>query len=246
MACNEILNTQALFDGALEGEAARAAERHRDGCADCMRLWAEMESVRNAIRRSVPRHTADADLRARIAAALDAEEAGKVVRLGSLRPRAFWLGALNGTLVTAAAAAVAFFFLMTPETDELVGDVTSAHIRSMVGNHLVDVSTDRPAVAASWLKSHAGLAFNVSPPKGAVLVGARADYVYEASAAVAVYRVHNRVVNVFAWTAREDEDLPKAATGPIYNIAFWKRGNVVFCAVGNLPVETLESFAHNA
>jgi anti-sigma factor RsiW len=245
MACDEILNTQALFDGALEGEAARAAEKHRDGCVDCTRLWAEMESVRNAIRRSAPRHMADADLRARIAAALDAEETGKVVRLEPARPRAFWLGALNGVLVTAAAAALAFFFLMAPETDEIVNDVTSAHIRSLVGNHLVDVSTDDPATAASWLKAHADLAFDTTPPKGAVLVGARADYVYEGSAAVAVYRIHNRVVNVFAWTAREEENLPSAATGPLYNIAFWKRGNVIFCAVGNLPVETLEGFAHN-
>jgi len=238
MACNEALNTQALFDAVLEGEEAREAERHIEGCAECRRQIDALESIRAGMRTPATYQTADDALRARISAALDLETT-KVVPMR--RSRGFWMGALNGSLVTAAAAAVAFFLMMTPEVDELVGGVASAHIRSLVGNHLVDVATADPSVAGAWMKAHGGLSFAAKVPADYQLVGARADYLYESNAATLVYRVGNHVVNVFAWPDSEDDDLPKSArTEQGYNIVFWKRGKMVFCAISNLPVAELE------
>jgi anti-sigma factor RsiW len=237
MACNEALTTQALFDGALEGDAAREAERHIESCPDCARQMAELEAIRSAMRTPSAYRAADDALRARISAALDLE-ATNVVPFR--QRRGFWLGALNGSLVTAAAAAVAFFFLMAPETGELASDVAQAHIRSLIGDHLVDVRTSSPRVAESWMRAHGGLAFAADVPNEYRLVGAREDYLYESNAPAAVYRVGRHVVNVFAWWADEDADIPATASVKGYNIVFWKRGSVVYCAISNLPVEELE------
>ena len=242
MACAETLTTQSLFDGALEDDAAHAAERHVETCAECRELLTQLQTTQRAIRAAQLYRKADWQLRARITAALNEETTPEKQRTFSW-PRPFWIGAFSGGFATAAAAALAFLLLLPPETDALVADVTTAHIRSLVGTHLVDVSTADPGAAGVWLKSHAGLTFKTGAPAGYQLVGVRADYLYGSNAAVAVYKRGHRVVNVFAWPEREDESLPVSASANGYNVVFWKRGDVVFCAVSNLPVEALHRFS---
>lgn len=241
MACAEHLKTQAWFDGELEGAEAAAAQAHVAGCAECAETVHTLERAREGLRDPSLYRGADAQLRRRIERAL-AAEVRPAARRASFLSRPFWLGALNGALATAAAAALVFFFALSPETDELVGDVTSAHLRSLAGTHLVDLKTDNPDLARTWLESHGSIGFDVRPPAEARLIGVRADYVYESNAGVAVYRVGNRVVNVFAWPEHEDEALPHSASSKGFTIVFWKRGNIVFCAVANLPTGELERF----
>jgi anti-sigma factor RsiW len=247
MSCDQALNTQVWFDGELAGGAATEAQRHAGTCAECTALLAGLAATREAIRGTATHHRAGPVLRARLNAALDREEAGGVSTVVQFRRRGrgYWGGALSGALTTAAAAAVAAFLLFPADSDELVSEVTSAHVRSLVGTHLLDLSASDVGTVDSWLATHTGLAKpfpNVST-KGYRLVGARADYVYEASAAVAVYRHGSHVVNVFAWTLHEDEALPETASHNGYNIVFWKRGNVVYCAVSNLPMNVLAAFS---
>ncbi len=59
---------------------------------------------------------------------------------------------------------------------------------------------------------------------------------------MAVYRKGNHVVNVFAWATDEDQGLPDKASNAGYNIVFWRKGNVVYCAVSNLAMDDLKSF----
>jgi len=246
MACNETLNTQSLFDGALDGDTMRAAEQHVESCAECTQLLAELEATRRTMRSADLYYRADPTLRARVESAINRERDAPAARPMPWR-QPFWMGAFGGAFTTAlAAAAVVFFLVVPPETDALVADVTSAHIRSLVGTHLLDVSTGDPRVAHDWLALHAGLTFKTAAPQGYQLVGARSDYLYESGAAVAVYRKGRRIVNVFAWTERENEELPETASHDGYNVVFWKRGNVVFCAVSKLPVNELQKFARAA
>jgi anti-sigma factor RsiW len=249
MSCEQALKTQAWFDGELDEASAAEVERHVGICAECTALLAGLTATRETIRESATRHPASPELRARLNAALDREEAGSAAG-GTVvefrrRGRSYWGGALAGALSTAAAAAVAAFLLMPPDSDELVSEVTNAHVRSLIGTHLLDVSANDAGTADTWLTAHTGLARpfpNVSA-KGYRLVGARADYVYEASAAVAVYKHGNHVVNVFAWAQHEDEALPETASSHGYNIVFWKRGNVVYCAVSNVAMNELADFS---
>jgi anti-sigma factor RsiW len=245
MPCTESLTTQAFFDGALEGAAADAQLRHIEGCTECAQLMADLDVIGRSLKTGSFYRSADAGLRARVERALAAETRPRA-RAWRAHPRAFWTGLLNGALIATAAAAAFFFLVLAPESDELANDVTAAHIRSLVGTHLVDVSTSDPIQARGWLKAHAGLAFDTAAPAGFRLIGVRADYVYESGAAVAVYRGESKTVNVFAWNKTEDEPLPQQASARGYNVVFWKRGNIVFCAVSNLPASELEKFARQA
>jgi anti-sigma factor RsiW len=243
MSCNEIFKTQALFDGELVGGEAEEAERHARSCAECEDLLGHLAAGRTALRSELSYFGASEFLRARIANAISAEASHNVVRFPGRVPP-FWRGLTSGALGMAAAAAIAAFVFTAPESDALISEVTNAHIRSMIGTHLVDVASTDPSRTEQWLKLHTGVTSPVADASsGFRLVGGRADYVYGASSAVSVYRRGSHTVNVFAWTENEDETLPEAATSKGYNIVLWKRGTLVFCAISNIPHSDLEKLA---
>ena len=244
MACTEQLRTQSYFDGALEGETAQEAARHIESCADCTKLLHDLEAMHSAIRSHATYYRADPSLRARVRTSLDSKSSSGAGWF-ALRARQFWAGVMSGGLATAAAAAVAFMLLLPSDADEVIADVSAAHARSLIGSHVIDVASSDPDVVKGWLK-HRG---QEAPPiadyasQGYRLIGARADYVYEGGAGVAVYRHGNHIVNVFAWATDEDQDLPESASSGGNNIVFWKKGNVVYCAVSNIAMNDLKSFS---
>jgi anti-sigma factor RsiW len=244
MACNELLNTQAWFDGELAGDAALKAEHHAATCPECSDLLRGLAGVRSGIRANAPYYRASDSLTSRIADALERESEQPNKAVVQTGRRHFWTGAASGLTLSALAAVLVIFLMVPSDLDELVSDVANAHMRSLVGTHLIDVAGEDPGRLETWLSAHAGL----TPPiadlgaKGFRLVGARADFVYGTSAAVAVYRHGNHVVNLFAWAAREDEALPQSASKNGTNIVFWKKADVVYCAVSNLDVKSLLEF----
>lgn len=246
MACTESLNTQSWFDGALDANAAREAARHIETCPECTKLVSELQELRTTIRTNATYHRADPALRARVFAGLD-KAAAKADPLSwfAWRARQFWAGALSGAVAAGAAAAVVLMLLLPSDADEVIADVSAAHVRSMIGTHLTDVASNDPAVVKRWLTRHGELAPPIADlsSKGYRLIGGRADYVYEGGSGVAVYRRDGHVVNVFAWSTDEDQDLPQSASNAGYNIVFWKVGDVVYCAVSNLAMNDLKSFS---
>ena len=243
MNCNEALRTQALFDGELGGEEAGEAERHAETCEECKDLLGQLAASRGALRKELSYFAAPEGIRSRVLDAIAAEERGKVVRF-PVSTRRFWQGVGAGGLGMAAAAALAVFALLPPESDALITEVTNAHIRSTIGTHLVDVASANPVQTEGWLKVHTGVTAPIADAStGFNLIGARADYVYGASSAVTVYRHGRHTVDVFAWAENEDESLPEHATNRGYNVVIWKKGAVVFCAISNIPMAELEKLA---
>jgi anti-sigma factor RsiW len=241
MPCNEALRVQEYFDGELDASAAVAVEQHLETCAECASLLMSLESTRRLIREHAPYYRAGDDLRDRIGDLLRSEDGERsTVRRLVRRNTKFLSGAASGAAATALAAGLALFLILPPPSNALVGDVMNAHLRSMMSDHLIDVvSSDRHTVKP-WFAGHT----DVSPPavdfsaQGFKLIGGRADYVDGHRAAVVVYRHGAHVINVFAW-ARGDEKLPDVATRNGYHIVFWKRGNLVFCAVSDTDSDAL-------
>lgn len=234
MSCHEAMRLQEYFDGELDANAAVAIETHLETCTDCAALLRDLEVGRHALRDSASYHRASDALRSRIGDALREEAGERLSRRVTPLGASFWSGALSGGGVTALAAALAFFLLLPPSANLLVGDLTNAHLRAMMSDHLVDVvSSDRHTVKP-WFAGHT----DVSPPAidyaqhGFTLVGGRADYVDGRRAAVVVYRHGKHIVNLFAWIAG-DESLPAPATRNGYHLIFWKSGNVAYCAISD-------------
>jgi anti-sigma factor RsiW len=247
--CAERLRAQAYFDRELDSPGAAEFERHAQNCLTCCLLLDGLNHVRTALRREFPYMSVPPALRARIAGALNQESTFGISpvhrrKLRAWRARPFWQGAFTGIGGTAIAASLAFFLVAQPLSSSLPGDLLSAHVRSLMPEHLIDVvSTDQHTVKP-WFSGHA----DVSPAvadfelQGFKLIGGRADYFDHQRAAVVVYRRGSHIINVFSWEANQGP-LPKNTTRHGYHLAFWGSGDLAYCAVSDAGWDELLGLA---
>jgi anti-sigma factor RsiW len=249
--CAESLRVQAYFDDEVDAVSAADIERHLEHCAECRALLQDLDQVRSVLRRdSVYARTPPA-LRARLALALDQESAPEPLpvnetplRAAFPRPReqafptrrlrSFWTGVLGGIGGTVIAASVAFLLLVPRLTNPLLDELVSAHVRSLMPAHLIDVvSTDKHTVKP-WFAGHADVSPAVADfeQQGYRLIGGRADYLDHQRSAVVVYQHGAHVINVFSWAGSE-RSLPNDVTRSGYHLAFWKAGDLQYCAVSD-------------
>jgi anti-sigma factor RsiW len=150
------------------------------------------------------------------------------------RMRPFWAGTFGGAAGTAMAAAFAFFLLAPRFTNPLLDELVNAHARSLLPAHLIDVvSTDKHTVKP-WFAGHADVSPAVADfePQGYKLIGGRADYIDHQRSAVVVYQHGAHVINVFSWSGGK-RALPGDATRSGYHFAFFKVGDLDYCAVSD-------------
>jgi anti-sigma factor RsiW len=236
--CAESLRVQAYFDAEVDALSAADIERHTEHCAECRALLEDLEQVRSVLRRDSAYVRTPPALRAKIMSALDQESAPTVTRRERISPawrmRPFWVGALGGVGGTAVAAAFAFLLLLPRLTNPLLDQLASAHVRSLMPSHLIDVvSTDKHTVKP-WFAGHADVSPVVADfePQGYRLIGGRVDYLEHQRSAVVVYQHGAHVINVFSWAGRE-RALPADVTRSGYHFAFWQAGDLEYCAVSD-------------
>jgi anti-sigma factor RsiW len=248
MQCAESLRTQAYFDGELDAVSAAVIERHTEHCTECAALLKDFEQVRTALRQDLPYESTPPALQARIMRALDGEVAVKSPRRIAERHRSsrswpFWRGVFSGVGGTAIAASVIFFLTAAPFTDPLLDDLVSAHVRSLMPDHLIDVvSTDKHTVKP-WFAGHTDVSPVVADfdQQGYRLIGGRADYFAHQRAAVVVYQHGAHVINVFSWEGNK-ATMPKETTRNGYHLVFWRAGNLQYCAVSDTAWNELHGF----
>jgi anti-sigma factor (TIGR02949 family) len=247
--CAESLRVQAYFDREVDAVSAAEIERHVEHCSECRELLQDLEKVRSALRSGISYATAPRALRAQVLQALDGEPqlvAGGEAAGGAVprksRPawqsrgysgRGFRIGALSGIGGAALAAALAFFFVL-PSLSPLSNEIVSAHVRSLMPAHLIDVvSTDKHTVKP-WFAGHADVSPVVADfeSHGFSLIGGRADYIDHQRSAVVVYQHGAHVINVFTWAANGTR-LPNNMTRSGYHLAFWQQADIQYCAVSD-------------
>jgi anti-sigma factor RsiW len=239
MRCVESPRVQAYFDGEVPAVAAADIEGHIEHCAECRTTLQELEQLRAALRKELPYERAPPQLRDRIMRALDRESQGKILRptawgASAWRMRSFWAGAIGGVGGTAIAATLAFFLLAPPLPNPLLDEVVSAHVRSLMPTHLIDVvSTDKHTVKP-WFAGHTDVSPVVADfeQQGYRLIGGRADYLNHQRSAVVVYQHGPHVINVFSWASPRGA-VPGNATRNGYHLAFWRAGDLEYCAVSD-------------
>jgi anti-sigma factor RsiW len=242
--CAESLRVQAYFDGEVDALSAAEIERHVEHCGECRALLQDLEKVRTALRDGITYVAAPQALRTQILQALDQEDTAQTSPAAARpkqrpapqsrvwRGRSFWTGAFSGVGGAALAATIAFFVVM-PAVGPLSNELVSAHVRSLMPAHLIDVvSTDKHTVKP-WFAGHADVSPVVSDfeSQGYRLVGGRADYIEHQRSAVVVYQHGAHVINVFTWAA--GGRLPINTTRSGYHLAFWQQGDIQYCAVSD-------------
>ena len=239
MTCERSLEVQAYVDGELDAVSALAIEQHLETCAECRALRDGIEEMRAALKQDGRYYRPSAAFAERIRS--DIAREGKIARpRRSFGSRPFWTGAFGGAAATALAASLALFVMLPSAQEQLANDVTSAHVRSLMGEHLIDVASSNHHVVKPWFAGRT----DISPPvadfaaDGFALVGGRLDYVDGKRAAVLVYRHGAHVANVFVW---KDDGSVGAPTRDVsgYHVLAWKEGGLFFCAVSDMEPSEL-------
>lgn len=231
----------AYLDSELDLVRSLELEEHLKSCPDCAQeLWTQ-QTLRHGLRSGNLYHHAPAGLEARIRAALPHEN--KVVEMPR---RSFW----NWAAVAAAIIiALILTWRMLPSylgrsgTDILAQEVVASHIRSLQPGHLLDVESTDQHTVKPWFNGK----IDFAPPvkdfseEGFPLIGGRLDYIDHRPAAALVYQRNKHFINVFVWPESEVKDKPaRTETAEGYNIAFWERGGMYFCAVSDLNTGELQ------
>jgi anti-sigma factor RsiW len=151
--------------------------------------------------------------------------------------------AMGTALSTAVTASLVIGVMGTDQNQPLLGDVVSAHVRSLQGDHLTDVQTSDQHTVKPWFNGKV----DISPPvvdltaQGFRLIGGRLDYIDGRAVASIVYRRRTHVINLFVAPEGPDH---RAANETIqgFNIRRWTAQGFKFSAVSDLNAEELQEF----
>src|SRR4051812_21429202 len=223
MTCNDAgVLLHALLDGELDAGHVREVEAHIAGCPSCAAQLRGYREMRKVMSGAHLRFTAPAALRARIDAIVPAAP----VRRAAPSRRSLLEGFAFGTALSAAAAASVLFVVVRSDQDQrILGDVVSAHLRSLQADHLTDVpSTDQHTVKP-WFNGKLA----VAPPvvdltaQGFTLLGGRLDYIDGKAVAAIVYRRRVHIINLFVAQASAAEPAapPRHETVQGFNMRDW-------------------------
>ncbi len=251
MSCDEAYERiSAYADGELAGSAAADFERHLASCEECRRALENLRRLRGGLAnpelRSVPSVAARDALRESLRASLLPETA-RAPRSSARwvpRPATAWAAA-----ATLALLAIGFFQLgarwsergrIGPLTDALV----SSHMRSLLGERLVDVvSSDRHTVKP-WFEGK----IDYAPPvldlaaDGFPLRGGRLEVIAGQRVAALVYQSDRHVINLFVWPAGSAAPSDEAALRG-FLLGHWRSGGLDCWAVSDVERERLRDFA---
>jgi anti-sigma factor RsiW len=243
MSCERSLEIEAYMDGELDATSSLAIEQHLETCAECRAVRDGIAEMRKALKEDARYYRPAAAFTARIRDTV-AHEDRKTRPRFQWGSRPFWTGAFGGAAATALAASLALFIMLPTAQDQMASDVTSAHLRSLLNNHLIDVASSNHHVVKPWFAGRA----DISPPvadyaaQGFPLVGGRLDYADGKRAAVLVYRHGAHIVNIFVW--KDDGSVrggDKIVNG--YHVLSWRKDGLFYAAVSDTGDQELHTLS---
>jgi anti-sigma factor RsiW len=199
--------------------------------------------MRQALAAPALRHQAPAALRKRIEGTLPSHPAVAPSRRSMLKGLA-----MGGVLSGALAASLVVVVMRKEEDQRILGDVVSAHLRSLQGDHLIDVQSTDQHTVKPWFNGR----LDVAPPvidltaQGFTLIGGRLDYIDGRPAAAIVYKWRAHVINLFVaqLVAQVTGPERRAAVEQVQGFNIWRstRSDLGFWAVSDINSEELQEF----
>jgi len=226
------------IDGELDAATAVGVERHIEECGACGRYFREIEELRREIRAAGLEFSPRPALARRVAAA------GRA----SAQSAQWWRRPFAWTAVAAALAAL-LVMLVLPTRGPRVGrseqEIVDAHVRSLIGSHLLDVPSSDHHTVKPWFQGK--LNFSPDVPdlaaQGFVLVGGRLDVMDGAPVAAIVYRRRDHVINVFVSPGAGADTRLSVGASQGYNLVYWNQGGLRYRTISDLNSAELRAFA---
>ena len=265
MNCEEVIS---LMDGYLDGEldpiTNQAIEQHLRDCGRCDQAYKMHGSLIRALGKATPYFKAPAELRKRIQSSLPKETTRRPVRNGvpgaqvlvhKRQPKSRstlseipwnWLGLAAAIVFAAIIVFNLLPRLQRPGADQfLATELIASHARSLMANHLTDVTSSDQHTVKPWLDAKLDFAPAVVDlsPKGFPLIGGRLDYLDNRPVAALIYQRRKHFINLFVWPAASDTARStRAISRQGYQLLHWVDSDFNYWAVSDVNQTELQEF----
>jgi len=202
-----------------------------------------LRQLRETIREGADYHAAPAALRRRMTTLIAPKPAESTRLPGVASAVQRWLGwrpmVASFALAAVMAVTLNLAWLRPSQDDRLLDDVVASHVRSTLGQHLVDVASSDHHTVKPWLSSK----LDFSPPvselqiPGSVFLGGRVDYLDGRPIAALVYRQGQHIVNSFVWPSAGKDSKAEFSEERGFQTAHWTHGGMNHWVISDVNPE---------
>lgn len=238
----------AYCDGELDLPRSLEVERHLRDCPACAQAKETAALTRKQIRATA--FTAPSNLQTRIRAAVLPET--KRDRPARLPMRSWFAWGLSTAVASLVLAFILAQTVLRPGADGMVlNEIADSHIRSLIGNHLVDVASSDQHTVRPWFEGKVDFAPAVPDlsARGFQIIGGRLDYINGRPAATLVYQCRKHYISLFIWPsgpvnkAVQSIHFESKPAQRGYEVLHWKSGSMSHWAISEISSEELRDFA---
>jgi anti-sigma factor RsiW len=231
----------AFIDGELDAASTIELKAQIDASPALRQELARLSVLQSSVQTLAARFNAPPQLTHRLFAALPVAPTERITAGIPSWWRSLAIGA------TAAAIALllsnlSFTFVSRGNNSALLEEVVSAHVRSLMADHLTDLTSAERHSVKPWLSNM----LDFAPPvhdfasEGFALLGGRLDYIGGKPAAAIVYRHRQHLINVFVWPSADSNDSPiRISNHRGYNSTSFKSRGMSYWTVSDLNPDDL-------
>jgi len=243
MKCNQVETLlNAYIDGELSTEQLVSIEEHTQSCENCQQQLKALTQLKNTMHSRDLYSKAPIHLANNVSAKLKKEDTKLASIFGFATKFAYSLPALFLGLFIGLIGMSQFDNL--DKQDGLLQSLTSAHINSLMADHLTDVSSSDSHAVKPWF--HGQIDF--SPPvhdftqQGYPLIGGRLEYLLGRPTAALVYRHRRHTINLFIQPKSQQYLNGNSSELNGYHIIQWNDKSLSYSAVSDLNSVDLNHF----
>ena len=242
MDCNEIERLlDAYVDGELELTRQLDMEAHLAACLTCKKAAEAANNFRFSVRMNTRFYKAPPGLKTTIRAALRKESGSQLGWVSR-----FWrpLACTAGILVLGLSFAWAWIADAHHKDRELIAEAISDHTRSLLANHLLDITSSDQHTVKPWVTGK----LDYTPPVadladvGYKLLGGRIDLLENRPVAAIVYQYQGHFINVFVWPAASHAIDFDVQSRQGYSLCGWNKASLNYLIISELSPADMEKF----
>ena len=228
----------AYVDNELDVVRSLDVEQHLQQCPNCAAARRSVLALRSALQHNDLNRRAPEGLRRSIRhMARAADQRQSTLSITVWR----WLA---GSAVTIALLTLLLRPAGLSDQDGLLNEAVSSHVRSLMAEHLTDVTSTDQHTVKPWFNGKLDFAPTVKDftADGFPLIGGRLDYLDQQTVAALVYRHNKHIINVFVW--------PDTTTAPAtekdlrgFSVIRFTAGGLRYCLVSDLNQKELNDLA---
>ena len=237
----------AFVDGEMDLASQLEMEERMRQDAGLREQVEGLRQLQETIREGADYHEAPAELRKRVATLTPSKPTARSHRADMAVAIQRWLGwrptVASFGLMAVLAVSLNLAWLRSSQDDRLLDDVVASHVRSTLGQHLVDVASSDHHTVKPWLSSK----LDFSPPVNdlripdSVFLGGRVDYLDGRPVAALVYRQGAHVVNSFVWPSAGKDSKPSFSAERGFQTAHWSQAGMNHWVISDVNVEEFKA-----